>query len=139
MEFIRKVANLRYHLRRYFYTGEMARPPRLTGEIPTVKAIWEWLYQPDNWVSLPAVVTGAWRIPHEHKLVLLFANVSDEQVSAGLEFDAQAYGIQAQALHARLVGLEGVMEEVALLPSRFNRQFEFPPQSVMGLEIEADS
>ena len=41
-EFLRQVVRLRWQLRRYFYAGEMLRPPRLTGDIPTVRADWQW-------------------------------------------------------------------------------------------------
>jgi len=41
-EFFKSVVHLRRQLRRYFYAGEMARPPQLTGNVPTVRADWQW-------------------------------------------------------------------------------------------------
>ena len=56
-------------VRRYFYAGEMARPPRLLGTIPRVTADWQWSgYWP---VTTDALLAGAWRLPKEKKLVLL--------------------------------------------------------------------
>ncbi len=57
-EFLRDVVRMRYRLRRYFYAGEMLRPPALTGDIPRVRADWQWSGQ--WWVETDAVLTGAW-------------------------------------------------------------------------------
>ena len=74
-EFFRRAVGLRWQLRRYFYAGEMARPPKLSGDIPSVTADWQWH---GIWpVTTSALLTGAWRIPAENRLVLLFANVAD--------------------------------------------------------------
>ena len=67
----------------YFARGEMARPPKLIGNIPTVRADWQW--GGSAWVTTDAVLTGAWHLPGENRLVLILANVSDEAVSAGVD------------------------------------------------------
>ena len=78
--FLRQVVRLRHALRRYFYAGEMARPPELQGKIPTVTADWQWH---GRWpVTTSALLTGAWRQPKEGRLVLLFVNVSEEPLTA---------------------------------------------------------
>ena len=41
LEFIRRVVQLRHHLRRDCYAGEMGRPPRVTGNIPVLNADWQ--------------------------------------------------------------------------------------------------
>ena len=92
-EFLRQVVRLRHGLRRYFYAGEMARPPRLLGTMPRVTADWQWS---GHWpVTTDALLTGVWRLPKERKLVLLLVNVSDEPVQATLEFDAARYELPA--------------------------------------------
>jgi hypothetical protein len=40
IEFLQTVIALRRQLQRYFTAGEMARPPKVEGEIPRVKADW---------------------------------------------------------------------------------------------------
>ena len=77
-EFFRQMVRLRAAFNRYFSAGEMARPPRLLGPIPTVRADWQW--SGEWWVTTDAVLTGAWDLPKDKRMVLLFVNVSDETV-----------------------------------------------------------
>jgi hypothetical protein len=105
--FLRQVVRLRYALRRYFYAGEMARPPQLLmqGTIPQVTADWQWN---GHWpVTTDAILTSAWRLPKEKKLVLLIVNVSDEPVQAALAFDAARYDLPADSLALTRLGSEG--------------------------------
>ena len=103
--FLRRVVQLRHRFRRYFYGGEMARPPALVGEIPTVRADWQW--SGEWWVNTDAVLAGAWRLARENKLVLLFVNVSEAPVTVGLEFDADDYGLAGDKLRVTTVRPEG--------------------------------
>ncbi len=64
--------------------------------MPTVKADWQW--SKDWWVTTDAVLTGAWQLPKEKRLVLLFVNVSDQPVTAAFNFDARTYGLTAKRL-----------------------------------------
>lgn len=91
--FLREVVRLRYRFRRFFYAGEMARPPHLLGKMPTVRADWQW--SGEWWVTTDAVLTGAWRLPAEKKAVLFFVNVGDKPVTSECRFDAAAYGLAA--------------------------------------------
>jgi hypothetical protein len=109
-EFLRQVVRLRYALRRYFYAGEMARPPRLLGTIPRVTADWQWS---GTWpVTTDALMVGAWRLPKEKKLVLLMVNVGNEPVQATLDFDAARYDLPAGSLTLRRIGQDGSGEPV---------------------------
>jgi len=90
-EFLRQVVRLRWAMRRYFYAGQMARPPKLVGQVPRVTADWQWS---GHWpVTTDALLSGAWFQPDRQKLVLLFANVGDEPVRVRLDFDASRYGL----------------------------------------------
>ena len=110
-EFLRQVVRLRHALRRYFYAGEMARPPRLLGTIPRVTADWQWS---GSWpVTTDALLAGAWRLPREKKLVLLLVNVSDEPVQATLDFDATRYDLPAGPLALTRIGQDGPEEDGA--------------------------
>ncbi len=90
-EFLRQIIGLRWRLRRYFYAGEMARPPKLAGDIPRVTADWQWS---GVWpVTTDAVRAGAWTLPREKRIILLVVNVSDEPVATGLTYDLGPYGL----------------------------------------------
>jgi hypothetical protein len=132
-EFFHQVVQLRHQLRRYFQAGEMGRPPRLTGEMPKAKADWQW--SGEWWVTADAVLTGAWRLPKEKRLVLLFANVSDQPVTATLRFDASAYGIRAKKLLCRIIDHDVRNARLRELTSRFEQRIEFKPRSVQAWEL----
>jgi hypothetical protein len=83
---------LRSKFSRYFFAGEMARPPVLLGDVPKVKADWQW--SGEWWVTTDAVLTGAWRLPAEGRLALLFVNVSDAPVTASIR-PAAGWGLPA--------------------------------------------
>ena len=67
------------------------RPPRLIGDVPKVKADWQW--SGEWWVTTDAVLTGAWRLPKERRLLLLFVNVGDEPVTKRVENNASGWGM----------------------------------------------
>jgi hypothetical protein len=135
-EFLRQVVRLRYHLRRYFYAGEMGRPPRLLGDVPKVRADWRW--SGEWWVSTDAVLTGAWRIPRERRLILLFVNVSDEPLSARLRFEGKAYGIEGDLLRITRWTAEGPGETFTA-PNAFERTLSFAPRTAWGWEVRPSS
>jgi len=131
-EFLRQVVRLRYALRRYFYAGEMARPPRLLGTIPQVTADWQWS---GPWpVTTDALLAGAWRLPGEKKLVLLLVNVSDEPIQATLDFDAARYDLPASSLALTRIGQDGP-EETATVPRAFQRAVSAGPRQAWAWEI----
>jgi hypothetical protein len=89
-KFLRDCIGLRWQLREYFYRGRMVRPVKLMGQIPTVTADWQWHNQ---WpITTDALLTGAWQLPQEDKVVLLFANVSDDGVSFRPVWEPREYG-----------------------------------------------
>lgn len=128
--FFRKTVRLRHAFRRYFYAGEMARPPRLEGDVPNVSADWKWY---PEWVTTPAVLTGAWRLPKENKTVLFLVNVSDEPVTATVAFDAAEYGFERFPIRAEIHTEEGPIETVELKSSA--REVTVPPRSAQAWEL----
>jgi len=131
-EFFRQVVRVRHHLRRYFYAGEMARPPELVGEIPKVTADWQWS---GEWpVTTDAVMTGAWRLPGENRVVLLFANVGDQPVEARLEFDTRQFGLPAGELRLYEITSQGAVA-TWLTPPEFQRELHFPPRTAWAWEL----
>ena len=130
--FLRRIVRLRYHFRRYFHAGEMARPPELIGEIPTVTADWQWS---GEWpVTTEAVMTGAWSLPKEKRAVLMFVNVGDEPVTARLEFDGGKYGMADGEIRVRKVTAEA-SEEGFVASSSFERELSFAPREAWAWEV----
>ncbi|MFQ6041538.1 MAG: DUF6259 domain-containing protein [Candidatus Poribacteria bacterium] len=135
-EFLRQIVRMRWHLRRYFYAGEMARPPQLEGEIPQVKADWQWTGE--WWVTTDSVLTGAWRLPQENKLVLMFVNVSDEVVSAQFHFDGRQYGIDSEQISINTItqkGTGGIFVEHSV----FQRELNFGPRTAWAWEVKGEN
>jgi len=130
--FFHDVVLLRRKLVEYFSRGEMARPPRLVGTVPTVRADWRW--NGVDWVTTSAVLTGAWHQPASGRLVLLFVNVSDQPVTARVEFDARAHdfaGTEPSMTRITPAGKdETVSEGLQAL-----RQATFPPRSAWAWEL----
>ncbi len=131
-EFFRQIVQLRWALRRYFYAGEMARPPRLAGDVPRVTADWQWH---GEWpVTTDAVMAGTWRLPAEKKLVILAVNVSDQPVKAGLQFDAGEYGFAGPTV--RITGMTAAgTGEMFTSPPAIEREVTFEPATAWAWEI----
>ena len=132
-EFFRQMVRLRAEFSRYFSAGEMARPPRLLGPIPTVRADWQW--SGEWWVTNDAVLTGAWQLPKEKRMVLLFVNVSDESVSAQVQFKAAANGIRTTKLRAQRTTADGNKVDWQSWLSSFDRSITFPPRQTEAWEL----
>ena len=125
-EFFRQMVRLRAEFTRYFYAGEMARPPKLLGSIPTVRADWQW--SGEWWVTTDAVLTGAWGLRKEKRMLLIFVNVSDESVSAQAHFSAAANGIHASRLRAQRRTSNGSKTDWENWPAYFDRLMAFAPR-----------
>lgn len=132
-EFLRQIVKLRWHLRRYFYEGEMARPPKLIGNIPKVRADWQWAGE--WWVETDAVLTGAWKLPQESKLVLLFVNVGDQPITATFVFDGRSYGLKGKKLQVTEV-IEHGQRATENLPLTFRKTICFPAKIAFALEVK---
>ena len=128
-EFMRQIVQLRWHLRRYFYAGEMLRPPKLIGNIPDVKADWQWAGE--WWVTTSAVLTGAWKLPQDDKLVLIFVNVSDETVHAKIDFNPTEYGIVGKEVKITTKGTE----EISVDLKKLDNELIFPSRTVCVYEM----
>jgi len=93
-EFIREMARLRYELRDFLARGEMARPPRVEGDVPDVTADWAWS---GEWpITTSALQTGAWQAT-DGRIAFLFVNVSEAPVKAKWAFRSSDYGFPADA------------------------------------------
>lgn len=136
-EFLRRLVRLRWHFRRYFAEGEMARPPRLAGAVPKIEADWQWFGE--HRVTTDAVLAGAWRLPEEGKVLFLFVNASDEALGPALAIEPAEYGLDGRAV--RIVARNGESSPALLTPAEplSRREVELPARSALTLEIETQS
>ena len=111
--FLRQVVWLRNQFSSYFYMGEMARAPRLTGENPILTAHWQ-----SGTVEYPAVMCGAWTIPSQNKTLLLFANYSTEDVQLGLECPLKEWGFEEGGYEVTRYNSNGIRTALDSLPSK---------------------
>ena len=133
-EFFRQMVRLRAEFSRFFSAGEMARPPKLLGPMPKVRADWQW--SGEWWVTTDAVLTGAWQLPKEKRMVLLFVNVSDESVPAQAHFSAAANGIRASGFRAQRRTTNGSKTDWEKWPAAFDRPVAFPPRQAEAWELK---
>jgi hypothetical protein len=135
---------LRHRFRRYFYAGQMARPPGLVGEIPKVTADWQWS---GEWpVTTDALMTGAWAVsrpfeadyaPVEIDAVFLVVNVGDQPVTARLDFDGADYTfLRSGVSRVEKITAEGP-EESTDTPAPLERELTFPPRTAWAWEVKA--
>jgi hypothetical protein len=128
-DFFRQMVRVRARFHRYFYAGEMARPPRLEGLIPKVKADWQWS---GPW----PVTTDAWRLVGQQRMGLFFVNVSDEPVIARLHLNPENYGIRGKWLNVG-VTLAGEQDaQVRRLPAAFEQPVTFARRQAQIWELE---
>ncbi len=130
--FFRDVVHLRRRLAGFFSAGEMARPPRLVGTVPAVRADWQW--GGTDWVTTDAVLTGAWFQPAARRLVLVFVNVSDDAVTAHVDFDTRPYGFAGPAVSLTKITPEGAGERDTSSP-HIERPATFPPRTAWAWEV----
>jgi hypothetical protein len=136
-EFLRQIIDLRWRLRRYFYAGEMARPPELSGEIPRVTADWQWS---GHWpVTTDAVMAGAWWLPREERLVLLVVNVGDEPVATGMDYTLAPYGLAGEAHVTELLPNGQGNQEARDPKSHVKLDFLIPGRTVRAWEVTGKS
>jgi hypothetical protein len=129
--FIRRMARLRYALRDYLADGEMARPPRLIGDIPNVTADWQWH---GVWpVTDRAVQAGAWRA-RDGRLALIFVNVTTGTLSFDLDFNGKDYGVTGNKLRLTPRTETGLGETV-IVPSTFRRPIHLEPLEDLAFEL----
>jgi len=131
-QFLRDCIQLRWRLKEYFYTGRMARPPKLIGQIPTVTADWQWR---GEWpITTSAVMAGAWQLQRENKVILLFVNVSDQGLTTNVQFDPKEYSVLSKTLKVTRItpGGPGVKLPVQATDQP---QIELAPRTVFAWEI----
>ena len=130
--FFRDAVQLRSKLGRYFFAGQMARPPKLAGDIPNVTADWQWS---GVWpVTTSALMSGAWHLPAEKRLVLIFANVSDQAITAPVQYDLRKAGLVGKNFMCRKWTPQGE-SDLGNVSAILRETVTFPPRNVWAWEI----
>jgi hypothetical protein len=132
-EFFRQLVRLRAAFNHYFSAGEMARPPKLFGPTPAVRADWQW--SGEWWVTTDAVLTGAWQLPKEKRMLLLFVNVGDDSVPTQTRFEPAASGVRANVLRIQRTTSNGSKTEWQTTPASFERSTTLRPHETEAWEL----
>jgi hypothetical protein len=132
-DYLKKVVALRYKFREYFYKGEMARPPKLYGNMPRITA--DWRFYSDSIVTANVIQTGAWRIPAQKSAILLFANSSKHEVVNRLEVDLEELGFNPAKITVVRYNPDGTEIKLPKLPE----SLQFNAEEVFVLEIKFSS
>lgn len=132
--FIRRLARLRRALLPYLADGEMARPPRVEGDIPTVTADWAWHhYWP---VTGSALQRGAWKSA-DGRLALIFVNVAGQPLSARVHLDGASYGFAGTTAFHVTPRTESGRQTTFEKPRAFTLRLRLPPYDAVAYELEA--
>ena len=83
---------------------------------------------------LQTALTGAWALPDEKRMIMVFVNISDQPVTATVNFDAAAFGIKADSVQIVTVTHDGKGEPTGA-PDVFKRQLTFAPYIPWAWEI----
>lgn len=132
--FLKKLVTLRAETARYFYAGEMARPPRVLGEIPKLRADWQW--GGTMWVTTDAVFRGCWALPRENRLLVLAVNAAEQSVPVRIEIDAARWGLPDRPLSVRRLTAETV-EGPTESAASWGVDAVLPPASVHAWELQS--
>ena len=132
--FFRRVARLRYALLPFLSWGEMARPPRVRGDIPNVTADWAWHhYWP---VTDSALQRGAWK-SRDGGLALVFVNTSGQPLSGDLTFDGTEYGFAEEATLLLTPRTEDGAGVAVAKPCSFELRLDVPAYGAVAYEAAA--
>lgn len=140
-EFFKRLVQVRWQAREYFYAGRMLRPPQPDQPLQTLRADWQW--GGSRWVTTPALLCGAWHLPAKQKVLVLAVNVGDAPIKTTLLVDIRETGWQSDKL--RLVPVAAIpgattatsTQQVASpgQGSAVRTECEVPPRSVSAWEI----
>jgi hypothetical protein len=134
--FLKRLARLRYVLRRYLSRGRMARPPAITTDGTTVTS--NWVFTGDLMVTTPTVLSGAWYREDEKAVVLMLVNVDDKPHKVTLPFDGSSYGLKGDLRSREWTGNETGNASPKAEPAggTWNRRIDLAPRASLAIELE---
>jgi hypothetical protein len=106
IDYLERLARLRYGLREFFLDGTFLRPPRV--DVPTSELLLSRISiyaarrggPTEARLTSPDVLAGAWRAANGHVAIAL-ASIADSAVTATVHLDPRAYGLPASATLVR--------------------------------------
>ena len=102
------------------------------GQVPTVTADWQWH---GEWpITADAIMTGAWQLQDQSKMVLLFANVSDGPFAGHFEFDPSEDDLSGTSLAVTPITPEGAKDQFKIQATD-RPEVELAARSVLACEI----
>jgi hypothetical protein len=133
LDLLSQLARLRHACKHYFDGGQMARPPRPVDPPSTVRADWGW-GGGNWWVTTDSLLTGAWQLPDEQRLLLLFVNVGPDPVSAHVPIDCSEYGLDTPQVHVVAIGVAGAPAPRTESP-QFDMPLALPARTALAYEV----
>lgn len=95
LDFLRRLAKLRYRCRDFLALGEMLRPLALEGDVPTLEAMYNSKHKGE--VRMPAVLNSVWRAP-DGRVGVFLVNISREPRTVAFELNAEECGLPRVAV-----------------------------------------
>jgi len=120
LPYLKKVATYRYIYRSYFNEGDMLRPPKLDGKMPTF--VTESAMGESMMFEGEILMASAWRHRASGNTLIMLANISDEEADCSFIVPWEEYGFSPDSL-VKIDG-EGILKGVsseglkAYLPSQ---------------------
>ncbi len=135
--FLKRLARLRFELRRYVSRGRMARPPAIITDGSQVTA--NWVATRDLIVTTPTVLSGAWHRDDGEAVVLILVNVDDQPRSVTVPFDADTYHLDGDLLMREWTGTEDGKTPPRVKPTTpsWERKVDLAPMASLAIEIAA--
>ena len=132
LDFLKRLAKMRYEFREFLALGEMLRAPDIGDEIPILET--QFSTKSRGTVRMAAVQSAAWRAP-DGRLGLFFVNISSEVQSIALDLDAEQYGIAGKTLEVVAVPDDGEAPAAVSKPSSFREKMSIRPWHAQALII----
>jgi len=136
--YLKRLARLRYELRRYLARGTMARPPKLATDGTTLTS--NWVFYKDLMVTTPTVLSGAWKRDDGKAVAIILVNADDKPHAVTLPFDAADYGLRGSLTSREWIATEEPAPRPAAKPvaPSWSREITMDPMAAMALEIETN-
>jgi hypothetical protein len=85
-------------------------------------------------VTTDSLLTGAWQLPDEQRLLLLFVNVGPDPVSAHVPIDCSEYGLDTPQVHVVAIGVAGAPAPRTESP-QFDMPLALPARTALAYEV----
>lgn len=123
--FLKKLVTLRYKFKEYFYKGEMCKSPLLEGDNPV-------LFTGNFYdIANTAVQCGAWRIPNQHKMILMFANYSSKPITLDVKYPLKNWDTKMEKAKMCQYNTDGTLQVLDKLP----KSITIAPDDAFVIEV----